>query len=195
MEMMPKLRQLLDGQPITFSKQELQEMPEESQKLALKLMRKQAEDSKETTHRPRESKVNRVLEKVRKIKAELEAGTFIKRKEVYDGFLFREKLTKALLFEMKEGWYILSNCCGYYCGVVTPMEQREEQWKDIKRIGGDGCLCEVYEAKPKKESDGRNSRDIALKLLTEDLNNDSLKEAHPQIRLAIRLLQANYQKS
>jgi hypothetical protein len=64
----------------------------------------------------------------------------------------RIKLLKKNFMAFAEGTYIESNI-GYekgksiYTAPVVPMDQREKQWLEIKKVEADGRLCNVYKDK------------------------------------------------
>jgi hypothetical protein len=70
--------------------------------------------------------------------------------------LKRAKLTKKFLMELQNGAYIVSNCfykkgVPIYAGRVTPLYQREMQWRAIAEVAADQRLCYVFANKEAAE--------------------------------------------
>jgi hypothetical protein len=70
--------------------------------------------------------------------------------------LKRGKLTKRFLMKLSSGAYIMSNLyfkkgVSVYAAWVTPLLQREKQWKAIVDLAVDQKLCYVFENKEAAE--------------------------------------------
>ena len=67
----------------------------------------------------------------------------------------REKLTKKLLMQLPEGVYLVSNCYRSsnqklkpaFEEKVSPLSERNEQWKRIVEASSNHRLCSVYDTK------------------------------------------------
>ena len=65
----------------------------------------------------------------------------------------RKKLTKTLLMRLPAGVFLVSNCyrpmgpntvTPVFAEMVSPLDDRKDQWQRIKDTGANGRICEVH---------------------------------------------------
>ena len=66
--------------------------------------------------------------------------------------IFREKLTKKFLMGLSTNTYLVSNIGNtidqpVYKGRVVAESKREDQWNELKEVGANGRLCNVFQNK------------------------------------------------